>query len=407
MSRASALGAALYNTEASWGEAVNTFATRMPTLDMLDVSGLVREKVEAARTVQFLNDGTEHIDGVFGGSFVTRFYLTGHGSATSGATPATSLPTMLQYVLGAAPAAASGTTAAAGSTATVVNTAASDTIADGALVRVGTNGDGRGGGQFAAVSTHITTVMTLLTALGGAPNNGDVIHSAEVVHVLELPSSLAAMTGLRWRLLSANGQFDCHGCFATRVSIVLPVNGELPTIEIEWAVSWWEFQSTTFPTATTQEEFEPAPCGPTGSFFFQTKGTATRATRIATSLAIGIELNTVAIRAPGGVNAGQAVVGARRNPMRITVEFEEEAPTATTTPQSDIDWDEQKHLLYTCNSIAGRALAAYFPRLCPMGTRPSQNSTDGQNRQVRRYAAYTGDARTTDLEAAAIKLAFA
>jgi hypothetical protein len=409
MSKASALCAAQYVTESTFGEDA-TPTIRMPILDTVDLSGLTHAKVAAQRAVQYMQDDTPHITTIQGGSFRTRFYLTGHGSSTSGATALTSLATLLQHVFGAAVVSAASGTTATGGTATAVTTAASATFAAGSLCRIGTGAgasDARGGGQFAAITSHVTTTLNLLTAIGAAPTNGDVVYSAEMVHTLELPASLAAVTGLSWRLFTANLQVDCHGCYASSLTLNLPVNGDLPTIEIEWQVAWWEYISATFPTATAMEEFTPAPSGPAGSFYFQAKGTATRATRTPTALTISIATNIVPLMAPGGVGQYQACVGARRTPMEIMWEWEEEAPAASTTPQSDTDWDEQKHALYTLNSVIGRAVGVYSPRLIPADQRPVQHSTDGLNRQRRRYKAVTGDTRTTDLTASALRIALA
>lgn len=406
MSKSSALCAALYIAESTFGEDA-TPNIRMPILDMVDLSGLQHEKIAPGRAVQYMQDDTTHVTGIMGGTFRTRFFLTGHGSATSGATALTSLATMLQYVIGAAVVSAASGTTYTGGTATAPTTTASGTVAAGALVRSGALGDARGGGQFHAVSTHSTTTLNLLTALGGAPTNGDVLHSAEMVYTIELPATSNVVTGLSWRLFTANLQVDCHGCFARSVTITLPVDGSLPTIEIEWEVSWWEFISATFPTATSMEEFTPAPAGPGGSVFLNAKGTATRATRTTTAFTVNLTTGIAPIRAPGGVSQYQAIVAARRTPMDITVEWEEEAPSASTTPQSDTDWDQEKHLLYTLSPVAGRAVGVYFPRLIPIGARPVQNSTDTLNRQLRRYRATTGDTKTTDLTASAMRIALA
>jgi hypothetical protein len=406
MSKASALSAATYAAEATFGVAV-TPTIRMPLLDTVDLSGLVHSKLAPNRAVQYLNDDTPHITGIQSGTFRMRLHLTGHGSATSGATALTSLATLLGYVLGSAVTSVASGGTFTGGTATVP-TSAVGSIAAGSLIRAGVLDDARGGGQFAAVASHVSTAVTLLTALAAAPTNGDILHSAEMVHTLELPASLADVTGLTWRLQTANLQVECRGCYASSLTLVLPVNGEAPTIEIEWTVSGWRYVSETFPSAASQEQFMPAPAGPTGSFFLQAKGTATRPVtmRRPTALTVNVSLNIVPIAAPGG-GLHQAVVGARRTPMDIRVEWEEEAPAASTAPQSDTDWDEEKHLLYTLNSIAGRAVGVYFPRLIPVDNRPVQNANNGLNRQMRRYKAVTGDTKTTDLTASALRIALA
>ena len=408
MSKAAALQSALYDLENAsiFGEDIVP-TTRMNLVDRVDLSSLVHQKLEPNRTTQLLHDGTPHITGPQEGEVVTKHYLTGHGSATSGATALTSLPTLLLQVLGAAAVSAASGTTFTGGTAAVPTTTASGTFTAGSLCRGGVKGDGRCDGQWAAIATHTTTTLTLLTALPAAPSNGDVLHSAETISVLELPSSLGALRGITWRFQTANLQYDCHGCYAKSVRFTVPVNGGLPLVEITWGVSWWEPVAGTFPTATSGELFQPGPSGPGGSFFLAAVGTASRSTRVITSFSINVELNTKPIMAPGGITNYQAIVGARRAKPTITVEWEEEAPAASTTPQSDTDWDTQYHALLSCCVAPGSALAFYFPRLCPMGPKPTQGATDDLNRQPRRYAAYSGNTQTTDLTASAMRIGFA
>jgi len=408
MSKAAALQSALYDLESAsiFGEDI-TPTIRMMLVDRVDLSSLSHEKLEPNRTTQLLHDGTPHITGPQGGTVTTKHYLTGHGSATSGATALTSLATLLLNVFGAAAASAASGTTFTGGTATAPTTTASGTFIAGSLCRAGVKGDGRADGQWAAISSHAATTLNLLTGLPAAPNNGDVLHSAETINVLELPASLGAIRGITWRFQTANLQYDCHGCYAQSARFTVPVNGGLPFVEITWGVAWWEPVAGTFPTATSGELFQPGPSGPGGSFFLNAVGTATRAVRTITSFSINVNLNTKPIMAPGGITNYQAIVGARRAKPDITVEWEEESPAASTTPQSDTDWDTQYHALLSCCVAPGSALAFYFPRLCPMGPKPVQGVTDDLNRQPRRYAAYSGNTQTTDLTASAMRIGLA
>jgi hypothetical protein len=120
------LSSICYEAESSFGENTGTAATlRLPVLSSVDASGLVHNKTDADRVVQYLNACPGYVLGTMGGSVKTKTYLTGHGSATSGATTATTYETWLSLFWGnGAVSAASGTTFSAG-TATAPTTVAS------------------------------------------------------------------------------------------------------------------------------------------------------------------------------------------------------------------------------------------------------------------------------------------
>lgn len=409
MSRPSALGTICYASESSWGEDVTTFGTRLPIANQVDASGLEQSLIETNRTVQMLNGGTFAAVGTMGGSFRTRFFLAGHGSTTSGATSATSLPTLLGYVFGGGPGSPAAGSTFTGGTATAPTTTASATFTAGQLCRGGAFGDGRAAGRFAAILSHVTTTMTLLTAFAGAPTNGDVLYSAETVYASELPSS-SAITGLRFLLQTANMEYECHGCWPKSVTISIPVNGELPTIEIEWGVSWWRHSTATFPSATSVDAFTPAPSGGAQfSAFFNAYGTATAATRTIRSLSISYGMNNIPVVGPGGVNQYQTITGCVRAPADISVEWVEDATTATASPQSNTDFTATtaSHMLITTNATAGTAMGIYFCNLIPTGMNGVQFSDNGINRVKRMYKARADETRATDLLASAFRIAFA
>ena len=135
MSRPSALGTICYAAESSWGEDVTTFGTRLAIANQVDASGLEQSRIPTNRTVQMLNGGTFEAVGMMGGSFRTRFFLAGHGSTTSGATSATSLPTLLGYVFGGGPGSPAAGSTFTGGTATAPTTTASATFTAGQLCR--------------------------------------------------------------------------------------------------------------------------------------------------------------------------------------------------------------------------------------------------------------------------------
>ncbi len=411
MSRSSKLGAVLYNVEAAWGEDLATFGTRLPVLGMVDVSGLEHAKLAPDRVVQYRNDDTLHIPGVQGGGFRIRLYLTGHGSATSGATSLSALETFLGYVFGGSVVAAATGTTATGGTATVPTLAAATGFSNGTICRIGTLGDGRGNGQFHAINSHAASSLNLLTGMTLAPNAGDVVYSAGIVYPQELPSSVD-FTGLRFLLQTANLEYECHGCFARSISISGYNAGEVPTIEIDFGVSWWRESTATFPTATSVDEHTPAATA-AGSVFINTivgsTPTATRVTRAVRSMSINWTIGVNLVTGPGGVNQYQMIIGAKRTPDDIRVNLVEDSDAATLTPALAGFWDSTSryHMLCTLNPQATKAMGIYFRRLHVVGMKPQQRDDGGINRVSIELKASTGPNTTNDLTAAAAILAFA
>lgn len=405
------LGAASWADETVWAEDLVTFTTRMPLLSAVDVSGLEQAMIDPERVVQYRNDGTPGILGPQGGGFSTEFYLTGHGSATSGATALTSLFTLLGRVFGAAAvAAASGTTFAGGGTALVPVSVASGTFAAGSLCRAGVANDARGGGQFYAIGTHAATAVNLLTGMPAAPSAADIMHSAEMAYTLEAPASFA-MTGIRWNLQTATHQYTCHGCFPKAVSFSgAGKNGELPKVKIDWGLSWFAPRAATFPNALSVETFTHKPVSQS-SFFLAPVGTVARAgaTRNLRSFSIDYTLGVQPLMGIGGVGPYQAIVGAKRTPDDITITIEEDAEAATTAPALAAIFDAcaagtAYHALYTLGAIAGSAIAMRFNRLFATGPRPVQHSADGVTMSKLSFKARTSTTNTNDLTSAAFIL---
>ena len=405
MSNPGALGSITYESEASFGVDTTTFATlRLPITAPVDCSGLVQNKVDSQRVVQYRNDGTQWVLGTMGGSFKTKFYLPGHGSTTSGATTATALETLLGYVFGNVAVSASAGTTFTGGTATAPTTTASGTFSAGSVCFTGALADARGGGQAAAVSTHATTTLNLLTAMGGSPTNGDVLYSATMIYPSEAPTS-TTVTSLRFLLQTANLMYECHGCFPTAVSISGLNAGELPTIEITWAVAWWRYSTSTFPSAVATDTSNPSPVA-AGSLFVQDNGTATRATRTFRSFTIDYTLGMETLRGPGGTNQFQDIVGCRRTVDKIKVTWSEDADAATTSPvlPGYGTGTTFKHILYTSATAAGARIAIYLPRVCVTNV-AIQKIDQNLNRLTAEGMAYTSTVTTSDLTLSAFRLA--
>jgi len=407
MANPGSLGSITYETEASFGVDTTTFATlRLPITAPIDASGLVHNKIDSERVVQYRNDGTAWILGTMGGSFKTKLYLPGHGSSTSGSPTLTGLETLLGYVFGNVALSATASTTATAGTAASWTSAASGTFSAGSIMFGGSLADTRGNGQAHVISTHSGTTMALLTASNGAPNNGDVIFPTATIYPSEAPTS-TTVTSLRFLLQTANLMYECHGCYPTAVAISGLNAGELPTIEITWAVAWWRYSTSTFPSTVATEAHNPGAVA-AGSLFVNDVGTSTRAVRTWRNFTVEYTLGMETLKGPGGVNAYQDIVGCRRTPDKIKVSWTEDADAATTTPvlPGYGTATTRKHMLYTSSTAAGSRIAMYFPNLA-ISNVAIQKVDQNLNRLTCEAMAYTGPTTTNDLTLSSFRMAFA
>lgn len=416
MSHSSTLYALEYEAESTFGEDVTTFATfRLPTVEPPTFEPLSQEMMDSGRSTQYRNEQSDPIPGPMGGSFTTKLDLTGHGSTTAGATSIEQIETFLGMVLGgtAAVSAASGTTSSAG-TASAPTTAASGTFTAGSMCRIGALGDAKGNGQFAAISTHSGTTLNLLTAIDGAPTSSDVVYSAGMMFVNETATT-TAVAGIRFRCATANIGFELHGCYPTAIAFSGLNAGERPQITITWGVSWWRYTSSAVPSAVTMDVFPGQPVA-AGSFFINTVGTSTRAKYSLVDFSMDYTLGVVPIEGPGGANAYQKCVGARRVTDRCVINLTLLAEAATASPAQAAIWDDflepsgtqtPRHALYTLNPSIGAAVGMYWPRLKPTGPRPTQIVWNGLNAVKLSFLAGAGATTTSDLTMSMFRMAFA
>jgi hypothetical protein len=395
MANPSALGSITYESESAFAENVGTTATlRIPIIGQVDTSGLTHARINPGRAQQYRGGGEAWIQGTMGGSFTTETYLFGHGSVTTGATTITAYETWLGLIIGnAAVSAASGTTLTGG-TAAVPLTTASGTFSAGSLAQIGTLADSAGRGQIYAIGTHSTTSLNLLTALAGAPVNAQVLCSGTMVYPSESPTA-TTVTSQRMLLQTANLQYLCHGCVPTSWEITGTNPGEQPKIRVTWAVAWWEYKASTFPSTVATDTSNPASVA-SGSLWVNDVGTATNATRTAFSFQISTSIGMELLRGPGGVNAYQDIIGARRTVDDYTISWVESADAATTTPTVP-EWTTAKHVLYTLNSTNGKSVGFYFPNVCPADPKPVQFADQNLNRLRFTGKPYTSSTTTSDL----------
>lgn len=406
MSNPSVLNACCYQAESTFGETTTIATTlRLNLAAPIDTSGLKQDLIDPGTQKQRLMDGTTWIRGSMGGTFKIKLWLAGHGSSTSGSTSIGLHEAFIaNYILGSAGAAAvsaaSGTTTTGG-TAAAWTTTASGTFAAGSMCRLGALGDGRGNGQFYAVGTHTTTTLTPLTQPPSAPTT-DVLYSAVTGY---LNSTTTAVTGLRFLLQNKNIQYLTHGCAVTGASWGGFGIGESPFVEATVECSWWEYSTATFPSAATTETFTPVACGG-NSFFCNDVGTATSALRTIRSFTIDHKMNVYMLPGTGGVNAYQKYVGAVRGPDEVTVSWVEDADDTTLTPVMPGKVGTPQHALYTCSSVAGKAMGFYFPNLC-FNSVPVQVSDSNINRFKITAMAYTGPTLTNELTSSAMRVGWA
>lgn len=406
MSQSVKRGAITYEAEAAFGENVGTTATlRVPVIGSVDCSGLKHDKIDPDRVTQYRQQLTPWILGTMQGSFKTRLYLTGHGSSVQGATSASGTETLLGYVFGnAAVSSATGTTATGG-TASAPTTAAASGFAAGSICTIGVLGDGRGNGQPAAISTHSASTLNLLTAIDGAPTNGDLVKSGTMIYGSESPTA-TTITGLRFLLQTANLQYLCHGCVATAVGFSPMKAKTVPWIDITWSVAWWEYKANTFPSAVATETFSPAAVA-AGSVFMNTVGTATRVKYTVRDFTIDYKLGVELLEGPGGVNQYQTIVGAVRIPDEIKIQFVADADAATTSPVLPglATGTNQQHILLGTSPTEQKAVAFYWPNV--FTDEVGIQFMDGNINRIRYSGrAGTGTTNTTELTSSAQRMYF-
>lgn len=414
MSNPSALAALEYAPETAFAEASTTFSThRIPVLDAIDPSGLTWDKEQASRVGQYLNNGGGgYVLMGKGGSFTTKLDLTGHGTDTAGTPTISAMETFLGYVFGNVALSASDSTTVAAGTAAAPTTAASGTFLAGSLARIGALGDGDGDAQLYAVSTHDTTTLNLLTALGGAPVADAVVAPAVNFYLHETPfgHGLNATTpGLRFRFLSSNLHYSCRGCAPTGFSLSGLSPGERPQITITWGVADWDAVSgATFPSVLATTTNNPAMVA-AGTLWANDVGTATNARRTdARGLTIDVTLGMQEVRAFGGVGAHQKIRAWQRMPTLVKWSWVEDADATTASPvlQGWGTGSTNKHILATLSASPGKIVGFYSPNVC-VSSVPVQMNENGINTLKFEGTAETGTTVTNDLCASAFRMAFA
>jgi hypothetical protein len=389
----------------AWAEDVDTMTYALRLAEPIDVSGITRRSIQPDRVVGVRNDGTKPTLGPWDINFSFSCWLTGRGTTSAGAVTLTDLYRLIGHAIGTAAVAAAAGSTLTGGTVNIPTTTASGTWSAGGLVPLGILGDGDGNGQFHAIATHTAQNMTLLTNMQGAPANGAVMLAPDLAYTA---ASACTMTGLRFRIETADLQWVVHGCVITGITIAQTNPGENPKLTFAVRGSWAEYKAATFPTANPAAPTVPKVThNASGSCFLNDVGTATSALIALRQWSINVGLGISVIEGGQGVDANQTITGATRVTDTISVSATVDALGADTTPfyADKFDANTSQHMLVTFQSGDGGACAIYLRNLCWTGNRPTQTSTNGRNTIPLQFMAYNGSTTTNDLTRSALVIA--
>jgi hypothetical protein len=401
----------LFGTEGSFCENFSTFASALPLIDTVDLSGLAREKQAVAFAKQFAHEGYQDVLMPFAGkSIKLTGRLTGLGAAAGGAVPSSDMVTFLGLLAGAsATGLATGTTFTGGTAAVPTTTPATGVVAGG-IVHGGAIGDARVGGQWLPVNTHAANALTLFLAAPVAPNNGDVLFSSRLVHPNESGGTFEVGTSFRLEVLTSNGHFILRGCYMVDFKITGTSPGELPQWEATIGVSHVVTTSATFPSATLAQKHASSPVA-NGSFAYNVVGTTARLTEIARSVAINLGDTGEGIVGTGGIFDAQLYQSYRRKPGMTTLDVvldAEASGTYTWKDRAAVDPNTAPfwQVMYSMSCADGRSVGIYFPRL-RIVNEPIQINDGGYNRTRVMFEALANTAGATELARSAWRMGFA
>lgn len=393
-----------------WAELVETFGTRLAHLGMVDCSKLVHAKQEPGHAEQYRGAGGQWVKMGKEGEFEITLDLTGHGSTTEGTPAVHPNETFIGWVFGGGPTCSLATSQTlTGGTAAVPTTSGANGGVAGGLYAIGDLDDGDGDGQMYPASGHAGNNLTLLAALRGAPVNGAKLDG---VYCMYLPSSPLAgyIVGGRFRLLTANTIYSCHGVFPKSYAIKTVGPNGRPQLTVTLGVSRWTEVDNTgpkFPSALDPNKLLPAPVA-AGSLQVGPVGTPDRAELFCTSFEINCSINVEVVRGPGGVDAFQTIIGAKRVSDGITVKFRADAGAASATP-TFAEWGRGTtsfSVMYTLSTTRGSRVGFWFPKVCSR-TVPVQLNDSNINRFEFEGEAYTSDTLTSELTRSRMVMGYA
>lgn len=337
--------------------------------------------------------------------------LPGHSSdPAGGALTATWAYQLLGYALGGLRSAGSGSTiSGAASTASSINVASVAGWVAGDFMAIGTNGDGRGGGQVVCLSAISATsgVAHLLTNAPAAPTtSGDTASRLLLVYHDET----ATLTPVRFRYMNSDtgAQYQAHGCQLAALKLSFPLDGNSP-IKATWTYNgaYWNRSAVAFPNSTALEVAYGVPCT-AGSMFLADFATKTRTTKTPATLELELEMPLAATEGPGGAGDYQPITGWTRTMVSpvLTLQIPWEAARETAWDLANQSY-VYSHGLFTAHPIGGRRIAFYMPRMFDEGDRPSGVvNVNDLNYVTARWRGTESTDTTTALTRSAIRIGF-
>lgn len=400
----SRLGRAAFEAESSWAESTDTFTQHLQLLGEPIMPSDIQSRIDQGITQQYSEEGKLGVRGPWQGEFTVETALVGHNTTTAGALTTHRLYDLLGIVVGANDSTQEGGTVQTGTSATQFSTTGVTSITGG-MLRVGSLGDARGGGQFGVVDDNAGSI-TLLNALPAAPNSADVVYAGLMVYPRE-GGTFATVLSTRWLLMTANGQWKARGCFPTSITFSGLNAGEMPRMSITFGVSRWEEANETFPSASAASGTEGHAIVAGGSCFLQDVGTTTRQTFGVRDFSLTINMETQPLLGCGGQDEYQTIVGARR--IRSSASFSlliDSEASGTNTLNDIFTGTDLQHCLMTLSAVDGKAIGFYFPN-CRATNYVTQEAVDGLNRRRINFEALTGTDTSNERTMASWRLALA
>lgn len=371
-----------YGDETSFAEnanspSTNTFSHRMTVLS-IDSGPPDQDRQTDGSLMSRQNDSRPGFLGAKGGgTFEFTTYWPGYGATTaSGALAETWFQDLLGDGLGGSDVTEVGGAITACSDATYFTYSASGSplaIAHGAI-RVGTKGDGRNDGQFLIpASVDGSRNVTLLTAAGAAVSTADTMYAAQIAYPIEtLGNSKRFYFG--WTTTGAQYQF--MGCHLDGLTFNFPF-GALPTVKWRYRYAYWARDARPVPSTSSMDTLDVAPVAG-GSVFFQTLGTATRATISPSEITLSLDMG-LAEQAGPSTGTYQYISGYSR--LRCVPTLSLLVPWSTTYEGAAYTTDgnstTDKHILVSLSCGDGTAVGFYMPNAYPVGPLPTYEEYNG------------------------------
>lgn len=389
-------------------QGVETMDFRLPVVDIR--FNLVGGRgTSMARQSRLWNTDPGYLLPKSGGSIAIDYLLCGANVDTaSGALVQTAQHKLISDALGGSDLTGLGGVAGAGASA-ISLPAATGTHPRGTIIRVGQAGDGRAEGQATVVGA---TPAALLTGLPGVPGAADKLRASLMAYFKEtLGASKRFLLG--WSHDPAL-QFLFTGCHCESLSIAF--GADIAVITQVFRYAYWKKPTTPdLAAAMTMVDCE-AHTNAGGSNFWQTRGTATRATepesKAELTFNMGLQAKQGNVPGLNRCNITGWVRTRQQNAPAATLRILGEwAQTRLTEHGSDGKDTIHKHWLWTNSAgegttdTEGRHWSCYAPDLFPIDAPPSPEPWNDLPYEGSFYGLREGPDLTTDLSRSFWRLA--